>query len=205
MARPTKPKDVKPKALEPVPETSAKGGGGAPGMNMIVMALIIVLCTTLSTAASMYFLAPMIIKPLIGQGAAHGGEGEGEGEGEHLPSVGPILELDEFTVNLKDTDGVQRYLRAKISLTVTAEDPNFDKLHGEALHKWEEAFHIEMGHYVPAVRDVCISALTRRTAAELSTLQGKQELKEEIKRNVDGLFHGKRRVIRVNLENFIIQ
>jgi flagellar basal body-associated protein FliL len=121
-----------------------------------------------------------------------------------MPTVGPVLALDEFTVNLKDADR-ERYLRASISLTVTANDPKFGKLAGEEAKKWEEEFHIEMGPYVPAVRDLIISALTKRTAAELSTAVGKEEVKDEVKKGVDALFHGDRKVIRVNLENFIIQ
>lgn len=215
MARPTKSKEAKPKALEAVPDGDSKGGGSSSGggmLNMIIMAVIIVVCTAVSSAASVYFLAPMVLKPLLAQmaPAAEGEEGEGgeahgeEGHGEATPMVGPVLELEEFTVNLRDPDG-QRYLRATLSLTVTADDPQFGKLSGEALHKWEENFHHEMGHYVPSIRDIVISTLTKKTAAELSTMQGKEQVKEEIKRQSEALLHGKHKVIRVNLENFIIQ
>jgi flagellar protein FliL len=202
MARPTKPKDVKPKAMEPVQDLPpAPRGEASPLMNLVVMALVIVLSTSLSTAAAVYFVMPLVLDQVIGKPPV---EGEHEEESEEVEKVlvGPVLE--EFTVNLRDPGG-SRYLRAQLSISVTAEDPKFEKLQGEALHKWEEAFHAEMTHYKPAIRDIIISALTKRTAEELSTPIGKQHLKEEIQRNVDGLFHGKRRVIRVNLENFIIQ
>ncbi len=215
MARPTKSKDVKPKALEPVADkgssNSVPNEESSSPMNMIIIAVIIVVCTAISSAASVYFLAPMVIQPLLAQskGGEHGEEGEGEGHGEEggghkMPTVGPVIDLEEFTVNLKDPGG-QRYLRADLSITVTAGDPNFEKLSGEAMHAWEENFHAQMGHYVPAIRDIVITALTKRTAAELSTAMGKEQIKEEIKKNTDGVFHGKHQVIRVNFENFIIQ
>jgi flagellar FliL protein len=156
----------------------------------------------------------MVVKPIIAelkppasgdQAGAEGGDGSGaEGGADKAPQIGPVLELDEFTVNLKDPGG-QRYLRATLSISVTAEDPKFEKLSGEALKKWEEEFHGEMSHYVPAIRDICITAMTKRNASELSTAMGKEALKEEIQKAVDGLFHGSHKVIRVNLENFIIQ
>lgn len=208
MARPTKSKDAKPKALEPVQaETKGSSGSFMPPINMIILSLLIMLGTSLSTIGAIYFVAPIVLKPLLEQTMAVKSPEEveeDEEEGPHLPSIGPVVDLEEFTVNLKDPGG-NRYLRADFSLTVTAEDPQFEKLSGEALHKWHEAFNLEMSHYVPGVRDIIIAALTRRTSGELSSALGKQQLKDEIKNNVDGLFHGKRKVIRVNLENFIIQ
>lgn len=213
MARPTEAKDAKGKAPEASGSDTPSAAEGGPSLiNLIIMAIVIIIGSSAASAASIYFLAPMVIKPMLAElkpaeGEEGGAEAEaGHGEGsEHAEAlVGPVVDLEEFTVNLKDSDG-ERYLRADLSVSVTAEDPKFEELEGEAMHKWEEAFHAEMGHYVPAIRDICIAALTSRTSTELSTEQGKEQLKEEIKRNVDAVFHGKRKVIRVNLENFIIQ
>lgn len=217
MARQTEAKDAKGKAPEAGggdAKPAAPAEGGPSLINLIIMAIVIIIGSSAASAASIYFLAPMVIKPMLaemkpaegeegGEGGAEGEGHEAEGEGAHA-LVGPVIDLEEFTVNLKDAEG-ERYLRADLSVSVTAEDPKFEELAGEELHKWEEGFHAEMGHYVPAIRDICIAALTSRTSTELSTEQGKEQLKEEIKRNTDAVFHGKRKVIRVNLENFIIQ
>jgi len=215
MARQTEAKDAKGKAPEASggdTKPAAPAEGGPSLINLIIMAIVIIIGSSVASAASIYFLAPMVIKPMLaemkpaeGEGEEGGGEesAEGEGEGAHA-LVGPVIDLEEFTVNLKDAEG-EPYWRADLSVSVTAEDPKFEELAGEELHKWEEGFHAEMGHYVPAIRDICIAALTSRTSTELSTEQGKEQLKEEIKRNTDAVFHGKRKVIRVNLENFIIQ
>jgi flagellar FliL protein len=217
MARPTRPKDLKPRAVESEHEPDISPKHGSPSssgntINLVMLCIAITLCTTIASAASMYFLAPIIIKPMLAQTqpAGEGEEGEfaeegEEGEaGESLPGVGPVVDLEEFTVNLKDR-GEERYLRADLSLMVTAGDPQFENLKGEALHQWQEEFHLEMAHYVPAIRDIVISSLTKRTAAELGSTVGKEQIKNEIKRSVDALFHGKHQVIRVNFENFIIQ
>lgn len=202
MARPTKAKEAKPKVAEQA------GGPPAPkeaifGINLVFMGVILVLCTVLSSAASVYFLTPFVIKPLLQELMPK--EEDDEGDTAHeMPTIGPVLDLEEFTVNLKDTDA-ERYLRADLSISVTTEDPSFGKLTGEALHKWEEDFHMEMAHYVPAIRDIVIASLTKRTAAELSTTMGKEQIKGEIQKSVDAVFHGKHKVIRVNFENFIIQ
>ncbi len=211
MARPTKSKDVKGKATESEgnePQSAPKEGPNL--MSTIIMAVIIILCTTISSAASVYFLAPIVLKPLLaqsqvkGEGDAGGGDAADEGDGEKEPTIGPVLDLEEFTVNLKDPGG-QHFLRADLSITVTADDPKFEKLTGEAMTKWEEDFKHEMSHYVPAIRDIVITSLTKRTSSELESAEGKDTIKNEIKNQVDGLMQGKHKVIRVNFENFIIQ
>lgn len=208
MARPTKSKEAKPKATVEAEQSEAEAPRKdlSASMNLIITILVIVLSTSLSTSAAIYFIAPLVIKPILGELKIGGGEeGEESEEGsEKFPLIGPVIDLEEFTVNLKDPEG-NRYLRADFSLTVTTEDPAFGKLSGEALVKWHEEFHHEMAPYVPPIRDIIIASLTKRTAGELSSAIGKQQLKDEIKQNVDALFHNEHKVIRVNLENFIIQ
>jgi len=211
MARPTKAKDPKPKA-EDAEEILEEGSPrqSIDIINIVIMALVIFLSTTFSSAASIYFLAPIALKPILSQitvkttgGDAAAGDDSGS-EAPAEPTIGPVLPLEEFTVNLKDTT-TERYLRANISLSITADDPKFGTLTGEAATKWQDEFKAEMASYVPSIRDIVIASLTKRTSAELSTAIGKQTLKDEIKQNVDGLLQGKHKVIRVNLENFIIQ
>jgi flagellar basal body-associated protein FliL len=149
MAKPTKPKTLKPKAAEDVaggPPSS--GGGGGFDLKTIVLVVAIILSSIVGPAATMYFLGPMVIVPAIvsqipkggeaakGEHAAEGEEG-GEGEeGAHKNAVGMNLELDEFTVNLKADPkaGANQYLRAKMSLSVEvppAEDCHAHHAEGE--------------------------------------------------------------------------
>ena len=265
MARPTKPKDIKPKAEGDVATlpvgggdgAAPSGGGGGLDLKFIITLVVVVLSTTLTSAASVYFLAPMVVMPPlekqlkeISKGAAHGAEGEGEhGENAeaHSNDPGMNLELDEFTVNLKDDPSVDgsQYLRAKMSLgvTVPAEEncynlgehasaipaitPGRGKIVGAAANIDQRRpvdrsqmaseggpdpktlcineFKGNMAKFVPTIRDVVNAALMKRTAGALSTLEGQEALKDEIKESINQFMGEKYQVARVNFEDFIIQ
>lgn len=130
MAKPSKPKDIKPKADGEAGAATGGGGGGGLDLKFIITIIAIVLSTTLTSGAAVYFLAPMVLMPAIedqlkkiaAAAPAHGEEGEEGGEAEgHASKVGMNLELDEFTVNLKEDPSMPgtQYLRAKMSLNVS--------------------------------------------------------------------------------------
>lgn len=263
MARPTKPKDIKPKAdgeIATLPTAVPGGGGGGSGgldLKFIITLVVVVLCTTLTSGASVYFLAPMVLLPAIehklaqikipGGEGEHGAEGEGEG---HAPKVGMNLELDEFTVNLKEdpNDPGNQYLRAKMSLNISVPDKEDcyqvqphataypidiqgGKVIGAAVSVASTpvnpvdrtqlasgggapadpvaaclaSFKGNMAKFVPTIRDVVNAALMKRTAGTLSTLEGQEALKDEIKESISQFMGEPYQVVRVNFEDFIIQ
>lgn len=131
MARPTKPKDLKPKADGDAPAELGGGGGGGAKLDIkfIITILAIVLASVGGSAASIYFLAPMVLTPQIvaqlkaaSAEGGHGGEEGGEGQAHASPSqtIGLNLELDEFTVNLKPdpTRPGNQFLRTRMSLSI---------------------------------------------------------------------------------------
>jgi flagellar basal body-associated protein FliL len=134
MARPTKPKDLKPKAEgESGPAAAPAGGGGGGGggldLKFIIMLVVVVLASILGSAGSSYLMSTMVVLPEMSKQMAQvkpaeggeGGEGGSEHGGEAAPNeVGMNLELDEFTVNLKQDPQISgnQYLRAKVSLSV---------------------------------------------------------------------------------------
>ena len=71
MARPTKPKDLKPKAESEAPAGGASpapsGKGGAPALDLkfIVLLLAIIVSTIGGSVGSMYVLGPMVLVPAI--------------------------------------------------------------------------------------------------------------------------------------------
>ncbi|MGE0200534.1 MAG: flagellar basal body-associated protein FliL [Candidatus Melainabacteria bacterium] len=257
MARPTKPKDIKPKAEV---DAAAPGAAAAPksgglDLKFIITLVAIVLCTTATSAASVYFLAPMVITPAIveklpqGEEDGHGGGGHDEG-----PKIGMNMELDEFMVNLKvDPNlGGNQYLRAKMSLSIMDKEENcYDLKEGHAMlmpegegkvvgaavsiqgirhttistpdHRVDRQtlangapaaspfdtcmghFKENMGKYTPTIRDVVNSALMKRTAGTLSSVEGQESLKDEIKEEINQLLEARFEVVRVNFEDFIIQ
>ena len=77
-------------------------------------------------------------------------------------AIGPMYPLDKFTVNLMSDNG-RRYLVAKINLEEDGDEltPELDKKK-------------------PMIRDIIISILSSKTVEEISTVKGKEKLKQEI-------------------------
>jgi flagellar basal body-associated protein FliL len=144
MARPTKPKDLKPKVdgeggAAPAPAAApAGGGGGGLDLKFIIMVVVIVLASIGGSVGSSYLMTTMFVMPEITK-AAHAPAGEQGAEGDgHSPTghdgasteaagneVGMNLELDEFMVNLKPDPSMagSQYLRAKMALSIKVPEP----------------------------------------------------------------------------------
>ena len=137
MARPTKPKDLKPKADADV-GAPAKAPGAAPPVDLkfIILLVLVVVLSIAGSAGSAYVIGKYVLLPEIEklQTADHGGDG-----GIDAPPVDPItevgmnLELDEFLVALTPAKGgPKQYLRAKISLNIhVPEEENCYATHKE--------------------------------------------------------------------------
>lgn len=127
MARPTKPKDLKPKtdgdpAGAPGGAPAAPSGGGFD-MKFIIALVVVALVSVAGTAGSTYYISTQIMdvsKKVASAGSAEGGEAEA-GSG-HVPAnvIGMNLELDDFMVNLKPDPnlGGTQYLKAKMALSI---------------------------------------------------------------------------------------
>jgi flagellar basal body-associated protein FliL len=260
MAKPAKPKSLKPKADGlPVPATSSseaapsspsvnapKASKGLTVMQTLILALVMLVTSIAGPALTLYFLAPMVLKPMIaqmvpalpeGEEGEHGTSPEGEAsahgaEAGHGPSggIGMNLGLDDFTVNLHRPEGVKgnQFLRAKMSLSVQVpeeencfahgEDPHGAKAEGgggghggggeaaDPVQACTDAFNKKMGAYVPTLRDIINTALMKRSAQQIATLEGQEDLKDELTHEMNTVLknHGYT-VQRVNLQDFIIQ
>lgn len=135
MARPTKPKDLKPKVDEeggaPAAPVAAGGGGGLD-LKFIIMVVVILVATIGGSVGSSYLMTTMFVVPELSKLAHAPAGGEGEAGG-HAPAghdgastetpgseVGMNLELNEFMVNLKPDPNMpgSQYLRAKMALSI---------------------------------------------------------------------------------------
>ena len=96
------------------------------------------------------------------------------------------MPLDPFLVNLADKES-RRYLKLKVELEVD----------GEGTIK-------EMEKFLPHIRDALILLLSSKTYLDLSSLEGKQQLKEEIKKRFTALPGGKK-VSNVFFTDFVAQ
>lgn len=90
------------------------------------------------------------------------GEEEAHAGSEGLTEVGLMYPLDIFTVNLLSESG-RRYLKVEMNL----------ELEGEELSP-------ELDTKKPVFRDIIIRILSSKSLEEISTIKGKEKLKEQI-------------------------
>ena len=121
----------------------------------------------------------------------HKAEGSSEGvasgsEGEALTEVGIMFPLDTFTVNLLSESG-RRYLKCEINL----------EMGGKELSP-------ELEEKKPVFRDIIIRILSSKSLEEISTVKGKEKLKEQIVNDLNmRLKDGK--VKNVYFTDFVVQ
>ena len=124
------------------------------------------------------------------EGADAGGEeadAEGEagaegGEGVELP--GAVVPLDVFIVNL----GVKgSFLKTSIQLELATPEPGHD-----------------FERNIPKIRDAIIRVLSTRIASEILALEGKEKLREEVKKSINDAL-GSEDVTQVFFTEFIVQ
>ena len=81
--------------------------------------------------------------------------------------IGPMYPMDQFIVNLYN-EGSSRYLKSTI---------NFELSMAE--------LSVEMDSKKPLIRDIVIKTLSAKTYEEISTIRGKESLKDEIAMKVN--------------------
>ena len=173
------PKAKEPAATEAAPPKSKK-------KLIIIIAAIIVLLA--GAGGGWYFMKS---KEAHKKPAKHGEvqEAAEEAEGEH--AAAPVfLTLETFTVNLQP-DPDEKFLQLDISIQVK---------------KPEEAEALK--GQMPAIRNRLLMLLTSKQASQISTIEGKQELSDEILVEVNKPFteHGKpQKVTGVFFTSFVIQ
>ena len=135
------------------------------GSNKLLLIVIIVLLLVL-----------LIVGGLVAYFLLSGGDEEKQAEPQkvekkkkvsNMTEIGPIYPLDRFIVNLLSNNS-SRYLKCKIDLELDA--PELQK---------------EIDKKLPAIRDLIIRILSSKTVEEIQTSQGKEKLKEEIKRKIN--------------------
>lgn len=117
--------------------------------------------------------------------AENAGEGHGSSS-EVSTEVGLMFPLEPFTVNLLSESG-RRYLKVEMNLEIGGEE-----------------LSPELEEKKPIFRDIIIRQLSSKSLEEISTLKGKDKLKEEIVRELNTrLKDGK--VKNVYFTDFVVQ
>jgi flagellar FliL protein len=101
---------------------------------------------------------------------------------------GPVMSLDEFLVNLSDSDG-DHFLKVTVGL-------GLDKEKGKTPETLKEQ--------VPMIRDAVLSSLSSKMRAEVSSADGREKLKADIKKRVNTAL-GENDVDDVYFSNFVTQ
>jgi len=147
-------------ATAPAAEAAPKGGGN----KKLIIILAFVLLLVLGGGAGLL----LILKKKPAEDGEDGGEQveapapkKAHAKSDHPPTFVP---LDPFTVNLADRDA-DRF--AQVGVTLEVEDPKFAD---------------QIKAYMPAVRGNILMVLSRKTAADLLTQEGKEKLAREINR-----------------------
>ena len=100
--------------------------------------------------------------------------------------IGPMVDIDEFIVNIISGDSAH-YVKASLTVELTTENAK-----------------TEVANRMPQVRDTVLMLIGNKTYEELQDLQGKKQLKAELKSNVNAFLQtGK--VKSVYFTNFVVQ
>jgi len=81
--------------------------------------------------------------------------------------IGQMYPMDQFVVNLY-SEGGGRYLKTSLNLELAGEE-----------------LAVELDSKKPLIRDIIIRALSAKTYEEISTIKGKENLKDEIVMNIN--------------------
>jgi len=101
-------------------------------------------------------------------------------------TVGPMLEMDTFIVNLLSENG-RRYLKVKVNLELE-----------------DEELQEEIATKIPVLRDIIIRIASSKTLEEISTEKGKEKFKDQIVSEINyNLKDGK--INNVFFTDFVIQ
>jgi flagellar FliL protein len=139
----------------------APAAGGKKKLLVIVIAAVLVL--VLGGGAAAFLL--MKKQPAEGEEEGNAPPVASAAAAKRAPGVPPtFVPLDLFTVNLADRDS-ERY--AQVGITLEISDPKLGD---------------EIKAYMPAIRNRVLMTIADRTAAQLITREGKEELAQRVRR-----------------------
>jgi flagellar FliL protein len=172
-----------------------KAAGGDKSPNMIVLILFIFVAAFGGTFLA-FQLAPKTIT--VNQTIEEKRE---PNESDHLP----IFPLGDFVVNLADVSG-SRFLKLSITGKLYSEDfEGYAALEGEEKHAYHLRIEEDLQNLMPAIKDVIITSLSRKSSAEVIGYENKIALKSELKEALDQVMHGEFKIYDIYFTDFIVQ
>ena len=120
----------------------------------------------------------------------------------------PMLPIVGRVFNLAGTGAGFKYVKLSISVQFEDEGGKFGKAKGEALKKLQDDFAAENAGTLAAFNDILTTTVSSRTAADLSTTQGKEALRTELISKFNKALSvggSKERVTYVIFSDFVMQ
>jgi flagellar protein FliL len=153
--------------------------------NKILVLLIGVLMVLMLGLGGGLFMMWNKLADLNAQSMANASEKAGAEGSVNVP-VGPIFSLDTFIVNLADQGG-NRYLRVTMDLELA--NPELEA---------------EVSQRLPQVRDSILMILPTKRFEDISTMQGKISLRDEILEKING-YLAKGKINNIYFKEFVVQ
>ncbi len=153
--------------------------------NKILVLLIGVMMMLMLGLGGGLFMMWNQLSALNAQSVADAGE-QPDGVVSLEQSLGPIFSLDTFIVNLADKGGT-RYLRVTMDLELGNSDLE-DELHKR----------------LPQVRDSLLMILPSKRFEDISTVQGKTALRNEMLEALNG-YLGQGKITNIYFKEFVVQ
>ena len=153
--------------------------------NKILVILIGVMMLLMLGLGGGLFMMWNQMSALNTQSTANASEQPGQGESIEQ-SLGPIFSLETFIVNLADKGG-NRYLRVTMDLELG--DPALEK---------------ELNKRLPQVRNSLLMILPSKRFDDISTVQGKMALRDEVLETLNG-FLAQGKITNIYFKEFVVQ
>ena len=153
--------------------------------NKILVLLIGVLMVFMLGLGGGLFMMWNKLSDLNAQSVANASEKAGAESGLEVP-VGPIFSLDTFIVNLADQGGT-RYLRVTMDLELGSPE-----------------LETEISQRLPQVRDSILMILPTKRFEDISTVQGKTSLRDEMLETING-FLAQGKITTIYFKEFVVQ
>ncbi len=162
-------------------EAEVEKSGGSKKLIIIIAAAVILL---LVIGAAVYFL--ILKKEPVEESAIQKGTEIAPPAIEQLANIGPMLDIKEFIVNIISED-TPHYVKASLTLEL-----NNDLVAEEANTRMAQ------------IRDAILLLIGNKTFEELQDLQGKKQLKAELKTKINS-FLKSGKVNNIYLTDFVVQ
>ncbi|MBE0497208.1 MAG: flagellar basal body-associated protein FliL [Campylobacterales bacterium] len=140
--------------------TEKKSGGNM--VLIIIVALLVLLLAGGGLAAYLLLGSTDSSQPQTQQVQQTSSSGASSARSTNLLSIGPVYPMDSFIVNLLSESG-SRYLKVSLDIELSS-----------------SKLAAEMDAKRSVVRDIIIRTLSSKTFEEVSTLKGKERLKDEV-------------------------